>query len=208
MKSSKYSLSILLSVLAVSTVLYGCGSTRPTDFFLMDTLPAPEFEASDRAQDLTIAVDPVILPEYLDRPQIVTRGMGNSVELATFHQWAEPLKDLLLRILSLNLALLLETDRVVTFPMKAFGITDYRVTVKIQRFDGDQEGKVILQALWVVVDEKKQEVVRTHQSSITAQATSEDDVEAIVAAMNEAYSDLCREIAVAVSELASSATDA
>jgi uncharacterized lipoprotein YmbA len=166
----------------------------------MDTLPPLESKASDRAQDLTIAVGPVILPEYLDRPQIVMRAEGTSVKLADFHHWAEPLKDSLLRILAMNLAVLLSTDRIETFPWKGNGQPEYRVSVELQRFEGDEAGTVTLQARWTVTDEKEKASSVIRQSYISKTVEREEDFGALVSVMNEAYADLCREIASVIVE--------
>jgi len=57
-------------------VLSGCfGSTPPTHFYLVPPLTSGDTAspASAGQRDLTLAVGPVTVPPYLDRPQIVTR---------------------------------------------------------------------------------------------------------------------------------------
>ena len=102
MKSRMLLSCALLSVVLSAILLPGCGSTRPTEFYLLTPLPA----AVEAEKDLTIGVGPLTLVDYLDRPQIVTREKANKVLLNEFHQWAEPLKDNLLRILAMNLSAL------------------------------------------------------------------------------------------------------
>ena len=82
-------------------VLSGClGSTPPTQFYLVppitgDTAPP----ASAGQHDLTVAVGPVTVPPYLDRPQLVTRTSRVKLALADFDQWAGPLADTIARVL-------------------------------------------------------------------------------------------------------------
>src|SRR5262245_54561997 len=99
-------------------VLSGClGSTPPTQFYLVPSLTgdtAPPVSAGQR--DLTLAVGPVTVPPYLDRPQIVTRTSRAKLGLADFDHWAGPLADTIARVLSEDLALLIPTERVVLSP--------------------------------------------------------------------------------------------
>ena len=91
------------------------GDYPPTHFYLLpprtsgDTAPP----ASAGPRDLTLAVGPVTVPPYLDRPQIVTRTSRAKLTLADFEQWAGPLADTTARVLSEDLALLIPTERVV-----------------------------------------------------------------------------------------------
>src|SRR3546814_11447622 len=85
-------------------------------------------------EDAVIAVAPVTLPAYLDRPDIVTRSTDNRLELADFDDWAEPLDDNITRVLAENLGHLLRTDRVVVLPSASDAI-DTEVRVDISRFE-------------------------------------------------------------------------
>jgi uncharacterized protein len=69
--------------------------------------------ASAGQREVTLAVGPVTVPPYLDRPQIVTRTSRAKLTLADFEQWAGPLADTTARVLSEDLALLIPTERVV-----------------------------------------------------------------------------------------------
>src|SRR4029453_549757 len=83
-------------------VLSGClGSTPPTQFYLLPPRPSGDTAppASAGPRDLTLAVGPVTVPPYLDRPQIVTRTSRAKLALADFDQWAGPLADTIARVL-------------------------------------------------------------------------------------------------------------
>jgi uncharacterized lipoprotein YmbA len=89
-----------------------------------------------------------MLPDYIDRPQIVTRQSPYRLELAAYDQWAAPLHDMLPRVLVEDVALRLPADRVVSFPQVSEGNFDYRVAVDISRFDVDTSGQATLAARW------------------------------------------------------------
>jgi uncharacterized protein len=96
--------------------LSGClGSTPPTHFYLLPPLTSGDTAspASAGQREVTLAVGPVTVPPYLDRPQIVTRTSRAKLTLADFEQWAGPLADTTARVLSEDLALLIPTERVV-----------------------------------------------------------------------------------------------
>jgi uncharacterized lipoprotein YmbA len=58
---------------------------------------------------MSIGINPIVVPAYLDRPQIVTRIGANELEMAKFHCWAEPMEDSLGRVLAEDLSNLLFT---------------------------------------------------------------------------------------------------
>jgi uncharacterized lipoprotein YmbA len=65
---------------------------------------------------LTIGVGPVEFPDYLKRLAVVTRTGPNRVELSDNKRWAEPLHRNFDRVLSENLATLLDTQRIDKYP--------------------------------------------------------------------------------------------
>src|SRR5215510_11466988 len=177
-------------------VLSGClGSTPPTHFYLMpprtsgDTAPL----ASAGQRDLTLAVGPVTVPPYLDRPQIVTRTSRAKLTLADFEQWAGPLADTIARVLSENLALLIPTERVVLYPWPRNIDPDYQVTVDVLQFDRGPGAEVVLAARWSLLDRDGKELaLRTSRLNLTAGGT---DYEATVTAMGRALEGLAQDMA-------------
>ncbi len=100
---------LLATLCALLITLGGCAGTPNSRFYLLEPLtgaPGPEGTVPlDRA--ISIGLGPVTLPEYLDRPQIVTRTDRNTVLLAEFDRWAEPLSGNVSRTLAENLTYLL-----------------------------------------------------------------------------------------------------
>ena len=137
-------------VLALAVTACG-GVTQPSRFYLLATPPELERERStDTAgRDLSVGVGPVVLPPYLDRPQIVTQASRHELDLAEFDQWAEPLEDNFTRVLAENLSVLLATDRIVVFPWRRSVLVDYQIAVNVIRFDA-VHGESMLVARWNV----------------------------------------------------------
>ena len=71
-----------------------------------------------------VAVGPVAIPDYLDRPQILTRSGPSELQLAEFERWAGSLEKDVSRVLAENLSTLLEKDHVIVLRSR---ITSYNV---------------------------------------------------------------------------------
>jgi uncharacterized lipoprotein YmbA len=138
---------------------------------------------------------------YLDRSDIVTRGSLNQVEIADFAQWAGPLQENFSRVLAENLSVLLSTDKVGIFPFVRRETIDYNITVYVTRFDGMLGDKAHLRARWSILDSKrKKSLYEMH--TVVSHPTQNDTTEALVAAKSSTISDLSREIAKAIQEVA------
>ncbi|HEX5606452.1 MAG TPA: PqiC family protein, partial [Candidatus Binatia bacterium] len=69
-----------------------------------------------RGNALSLGIGPIKIPRYLDREQLVTRISQNRFAIAENDRWAEPLEENFSRVLSENLSILLQIDRVAAFP--------------------------------------------------------------------------------------------
>lgn len=141
-----------------------------------------------------IGIGPVKIPEYLNRPQIVTRSEGNEIFIEEYNRWAEPLKHSISRVLAQNLSRWLATDHVFVFPWTGMVKPDYRVTVNVFRFDGRAGGEVYLDVFYTVYREDDNFVMESKRSSLKETCRG-DDHEALVEAHNLLLLHLSREIA-------------
>ena len=184
------------------TAAGGCASSRPARFYILDALSSPEEvkQSAAHEQGIAIGMGPVVLPQYLDRPQIVTRASPNRLQLAEFDRWAEPLKHNVSRVLAENLSFLLSGDRVVVFPWKRSTALDYRVSVEITRFDGKRSGEVTLKAHWTISGADGKKVFVRRESSLVESAGNQE-YEALVAAESRTLAALSHEIAAAIKEV-------
>ena len=189
----------LLSCAAVAFVLTGClgpGTTRPTRLFVLNATATPAV-SSDDATDLRLGVGRILLPEMLNRPQIVTRTSANKVRLADFSQWAEPLERSIPRVLSENLARLTGTNQVSVYPWPTQMEIDLMVEVAVIRFESDSDGEVSLVARWRLIRANGSEA-HPLQGSSYAESAADRSIEALVAAMSRALASLSRDIASAI----------
>lgn len=182
--------------------VYGCARTQPARFYLLSPLPgvARTSEDPQSSHPLVLTVGPVKLPQYLDRPQIVTRLSSNKLKLAELERWGEPLEDTFARVLAENLSVLLATDRVTIFPRSEVAKSDYQVMVEVFRFDGEPGGGACLQACWSIVPAGGEETLVARKSA-REMATATQGYEGLVAAQSALVGELSREIAEAINVL-------
>jgi uncharacterized lipoprotein YmbA len=151
--------------------------------------------ASDRC--VSIGIGPIEIPDYLYQARIATRITPNELKLAEFERWAEPLKDNLTRVLAQNLSNLVCTQEINFFPWRRGIPMDYRVEMKIIRFDGNLGDKVTLEAWWSLLSGDGKTMLQSKRSSFSESVTG-GDYKSLVLAHSQALGALSREIAEAI----------
>jgi uncharacterized lipoprotein YmbA len=190
-------------------ILGGClgkGTQKATRFYLLQ--PIPGISSGERAsvegEGVMLAIGPVRVRQYLNRPEIVTRAQENKIMLHDFHSWGEPLDKNFTAVLGGNLSNLLSTDRIVFFPWRRRPNFDYQIIVDVMRFDGDlgEEALLIVHyKIWAVGESEGEERrIGIWKSSFSRQ-TRDDSYEALVSAMSELVGDFSREIAEKIKDV-------
>jgi uncharacterized lipoprotein YmbA len=166
----------------------------PSRFFALASLPRTEQRSADAAgtKPLAVGIGPIKFPGYLDRQQLVTRVSQNRFAVAENDRWAEPLEENFARVLSQNLSILLQTDRIVTHPWQRSQQPTYQVQVEVLRFEPNAEQMVELWARWSITDNTKK-TVSVKESYLTRPA-KDKSTEASVAALSEVVGSLSHEI--------------
>jgi uncharacterized lipoprotein YmbA len=157
-----------------------------------------EYASPDR--DFVIGVGPIVLPDYLDRPQIVTRTGDNELKLDEFHRWAGELKNGITHVISENLSILRPTDRVYSFPLNRSIPLDILVKVEFIRFDGVLGDIFILEAKWSIYGEKEKKELLMRSSSFREPVEGQEYSD-FVAAQNRTLADLSRDITVEINSI-------
>ena len=148
-------------ILLVCFIPAGCSFLEvkpdPSRFFALTSLPRTGQTAQDAAgtNALVLGIGPIKFPGYLDRQQFVTRISQNRFAVAENDRWAEPLEENFSRVLSQNLSILLQTDRIVAYPWVRSQRPTYQMQVEVLRFEPNAEHVVELWARWSIVDDKK-----------------------------------------------------
>ena len=191
----RFSVHVVILILALAVCLSACaGKSASSKFYVLNSLPQPALSAGE---GIVIGVFPVSMPDYLDRPQIVTRVSENELKLDEFSRWAEPLKDSFTRALVQNLSTILNSAKVVRTTQSTGSLMSLQVGVEVVQFDGTLGGDVVLIAKWGLFEQEGKKLLVGKRSSFK-EPTGAATYEALVAAESRAVAALSREIAEAI----------
>jgi hypothetical protein len=178
----------LMIGMGLLTVIDGCTTSPNSRFF---TLMPQQATQAGRAP-ATVAVKPVELAKYLDRPQIVRFTSAYELKIADLERWGEEMRDMVTRVLIENLSLRLPASQIAASSSPVTMRADATVEVDISRFDADQSGTIFLEARWAV--QRGTQPARFGSDRISIQPDS-PSVPDFVAAMSVALGPLSDRIA-------------
>ena len=187
--------SYLWILLAASLTAAGCAKGPPPDFYILSATTGESIVGTERG--IAVGVGPVNLPAHLNRSQIVTRATDYQLALSESHQWAEPLKDSVSRVLVTNLSNMLKSNRVFVIPRRQKISLDFQVSIDVERFDGRLGEEVILGARWSLHGSDTREPLLS-QITIVKEKPKDGTYESLVAASSRTLEVLSLEIADAI----------
>jgi hypothetical protein len=194
-----------LAMMICWLVLAGClgGPSAPTNFYMLSPLsPSQAGTAAATAEGrIRISLATVVVPEYLNRNEIVVNLDNTVYRLAEFNQWAEPLNDNLTRVLAENLTNLLQEDSITVFLSSDSSILpDYRLEVDVVRLDGNLGGQAALVARWALLAGKEDDLILMRRLEYQEPATDQT-YKGLVLAKSRMVEKLSRDIAAAVKKV-------
>jgi len=182
----------ILGIFAI--VLVGCASSSPSRFYQLSPVSGQTAVAPDvsRQGSVVVAIGLLRIPDYLDRPQIVTLSGQNEIKFSEFDRWAGSIEN--------NIALVLTEDVSAKLPQDRFFVmhwtpllesqvpTSYRVSLFVTRFDGTPGGSVTLSAQWVVFGKDNKFLLKKESTII--EKINGSGYDALVEAMSKALDKL------------------
>ncbi len=197
MKNSLSHLLALCTLGLLCAILCGCASSPPSKFFQLSAVNGRTSQTNSSNQDaMVVVIGPLRIPDYLDRPQIVTRSGNNELRLSEFDRWAGSLDSDIIRVLVENVSGQLPPDRFFVIRwtplLQARVSAAYRVEVMVERFEGASDGLVLLRAQWGIFSPEKGLLLKK-DSQISEEVRGKGS-DAIVDAMNRAIGRLSKEI--------------
>lgn len=179
-------------------ILSGCisVSNSPVPRFYMTSSIARDqvAEKLDITPGVIIAVGPITIPEYQDRPQIVTKNKNGTLVFAQFDRWGEPLDSGLARLITDGLAAMLPAASLQVFPCDFAIPLDYQVILDIVQLDSELDKNMLLAAQWTIIDAKNRRMLLTKRSWFT-EPINPHDYFGLTKALGAACFSLSREIA-------------
>jgi hypothetical protein len=181
------------AIVIFAMVLVACGTSPPTRYYALSE-PAPT--SVDKTGHAVVALGPLMLADYLQRPQIVVRGDDQRLRVADFDRWAEPPDRAIARWLAREVDRQLAAGTVV----EASGAPnpDYRIRGQIAQWDVDTTTNAVLVVQWAVVDRDGGATVAMRTSRYTAPVRSATDYSDVVRGLNRTLADFAADVAAAL----------
>jgi uncharacterized lipoprotein YmbA len=161
--------------------------------------PSPDRMLAATAEGrIRIGLATVVVPEYLNRNEIVVNLDNTVYRLAEFNQWAEPLSNNLTRVLEENLTNLLRDDSIdVILASKSSIQLDYRLEVDVIRLDGNLADKATLVAQWALLEGEEDDLILVRRSEYREPA-ADNTYKELVLAKSRTIEKLSRAMAAAI----------
>ena len=180
-------------------LLTACINSPQVTFYTLNSQMSPPKlpKRTSELKTLAVGIGSVHLPEYLDRPQIVTFQGPHRLHLAEFHRWAGRLENDIIQVMVENLSTLLGTTRVASFPWSQSEAPQYRVDFIFNHFEGTLGKTFRVQGVWRLSGEgiKGGSLDRPFDQTIVIAGT---DYEDLAAASSRGLWDLSQTISEAI----------
>ena len=184
--------------LAAALLATGCfGSSAPRFFALSSASSAAPLGTYP---ELGLAVGPVDVPRYLDRPEIVSRDGENRLTVADDHRWAGSLRSDIQRVVADELGRLLGTARVALYPDQPRFPANYRVLLDVREFEAVSDTNVRLRVRWTIAAVPDGHALAVEES-VVDRSLAGSGYDAIVAAESAGLVELTQQIAARVVQL-------
>jgi len=195
-----YLFLVILLVFVFSGCLSISNSPSPRFYTLRLINNVEESKKFDIASKVIIGIGPIEIPEYQNRPQIVTRNSDGRLIFAQFERWGEALDSAVARIILENLTVMLPQAEFQVFPCNFAIPLDYQVLVSVIQLESRLDKDIFLVAQWTVIDSKTKKMLLTKRSEIR-QAVNPHNYSGLVLALSRTVTLLSGEIAENLSEL-------
>jgi len=195
----------LYVLVLLAFVFAGCASSPSSKFYELNPMGAQtaETQRDSRKGSVVVAVGPLRIPDYLDRPQIVTRSGKNELDISEFNRWAGSIENNIIRVLAEDISGQLPPDRFFVVRWTPLIETQlpaaYRIEMLVNRFEGSLGSAVTLNVQWGVFGKDKG-MLFTKEARIVEQVNG-NSYDALVEAMSKALDRLGRDIATAIMSL-------
>lgn len=194
MSSSSMGRFFSVILFAAIALIQGCISSNPvsTRFYVLDSLDGYTSLTGKESHPGVISIEilSLDLPQYLERPQIVTRNSINEIYIAEFHQWGGNLRKNMVRVLVKNLSRLLGTPDISTSRRNPRNPADFSLKADVMKFERDPDGKVRLAVQWRLSGKDKNTLATRMADIESSVSIAEDDYGQIVSAMGSLMGEL------------------
>ena len=158
------------AIILFSFVFSGClsipNSPAPRFHTLRSIDSVAESKKFNLASKLIIGIGPVGVPEYQNRPQIVTRDKDGLLNFAQFERWGEALDSSLARLILENLTVMIPQAEFQMFPCDFSIPLDYQVIVSLVQLESQLDKEIFFAAQWTIIDSRAKKMLSTKRFQI------------------------------------------
>jgi uncharacterized lipoprotein YmbA len=194
----QYSIRTVSCVLLGLLSLNGCATREPLPNFFVLTGTGPRSVRTHTSGETVVLVRRVEVPSYLGRSSLVTMIGGIEVKYAPTQRWAEPLDQGLSRAVAEDLSR--------NSKIRAYGFSPgappvdhrYDVWIRVERFEGNDNGEVVLRARWSVSSAGNATPITSRTVDIRRNGWQPGDYAELVRLLSEEVTEMSRQIAQAI----------
>lgn len=158
----------IMSGVCFILVISGCLSVphSPTPrFYLLQAEYGDQISKKiNLGSDVLIGIGPVKIPEYQDRPHIVTQGKEKLLTFAQFDRWGESLDMGIARLIGEDLIAMLPGAKFTLYPWNSSVPVTYQVLVEILQLNSDLDKDLYFVAQWIIIDAKNSKTILIKES--------------------------------------------
>lgn len=180
---------IAISILCL--LLAACGAGPKSYYVLTADGPAPSGGGSG------IGVGPVMVAEYIDRPNLVLQEQPNQLAVASDHRWAGALDASIARVTATNLGRRTGTGNIHVYPWPRDEGLRYQVTLDVRQFHGGADGHAVLEVGWRVYALPERRLVAS-RTFTGREELERDGYQPLVAAQSRLLSRMADDIAASL----------
>lgn len=184
----------IIEIISVLLALSACSVSPKSNIYLLKAIEPVQAQLVAQ-KPISIYLQSVNFPDYLDRPQMVLRKDSVTLDIEQFQRWGEPLNISFERVFRENLEMRLAPAKVLskkTFSAMAF---DYQLAINVSRFDTNAQQQAILQLNWAILNGLGDKILFSSQEVITVRINT-DSFQARVEAQSEAVAILADKVVV------------
>jgi uncharacterized protein len=181
------------AVVSVVAFLLGCAAKEPLASFYV--LGQPQRTRSARGGGTAVYVSRVEIPAYLAKTSLVTMKGGIEVQYSVAARWAEPLDQGISRAVADALSQYSGLRASSFSPAVPPPGHDYNVHIRIQRFQGDDNGQVTLQGRWEVTATDSSEAIASGKVNLQRNGWQPGDYAGLVRLLTAEINEMSRRIA-------------
>lgn len=188
-----------LLIIFASLIISGCGTNTPSKFYVLTAAEGDLIKNTQNVQEenLSIFIGPLSIPDYLERPQIISFKSSNEIYLDEFNRWAEPLDENIMRILRENISTMIPTNKVYIHSIFRPEETSFKIPILIEDFVMYADSTLIFKAKWGLTKNDEVNFLMTKKSFYSEKITG-INYDGLAGAMSKMLGKFSNEISEAI----------